>query len=297
MLICGVLTRCNHDGVPSLLTLRDVLNLPIVSKTEPAVRATHEQLSATVRAAHSPDIAGQDRPPRAGDLLFMCHETLADHSERRSNYFARLHSLGVVAVVVVSSDETRRHPQVSYWERFSPEVPVIVIQSQLPLVTYLMAISEKLLERQTAALVSSQRVHDVFTVLGAAGSGPNEILAAAHRLVGSAVGFETSDHTLLEFVGAAGADLDFAADWEFRSRSVPPKSRSFWDQRVGWLVCPIGASSARKGRVVFSSPNAPGPTEIAAVERAAAALDVALDRISDLSPDSPMWLQSSSFPG
>ena len=210
----------------------------------------------------------------------MSNDEFTDLLHHNPAGYARLKSVGIAAVVVIAEHSSGAVMPSEDAALHADRLPFVALRTRIPLANYVLAVSMKLLERQTAALVGIQRVHDVFTALGAAGSGPNDILAAAHRLIGAAVGYESSDHTLLDFCGAAGADLDFAADWESRSRSVPPTTRAFWDERAGWLVCPIGPPQARKGRVVFSSQTAPAAAEIAAVERTAAALAAAFGRVT-----------------
>jgi purine catabolism regulator len=105
------------------------------------------------------------------------------------------------------------------------------------------------------------------------------IVRQAAALSGCPVILENVAHQVLACEPAGQDTARLLASYPARSRAVAPPGRTGYDEASGWLVTVVGARGEDWGRLIMARGAAPGPRDVALVERAATTL--ALGRLLD----------------
>lgn len=255
-----------------MLTLADVLELPVLRRADAVVLAGAEYLSATVRGTLVAGISHSLRAARQGDLVLAASLELLDTNAEISAFIHGLFSAGAAGLILESHPESVPFPDAVVAECNSAHLPVILVNYPVSFAAVVQAVTDRLLDTHSTELVSARRIHAVFTELSYAEADLEEVLLAARRLSGTAIAIENSDHQLLDYLCGTEDDLQFTDNWEARSRSITTPDRPTWDQVNGWLVAPIGSPHKDLGRLVFASSKEPGAALTAIAERSATAL-------------------------
>ncbi|MFT4082021.1 MAG: PucR family transcriptional regulator ligand-binding domain-containing protein, partial [Nocardioides sp.] len=267
-----------------MLTVSDVLELPIVRSADPVVLAGSPALDRPVHWVHSTELADIAPLLRGGDLVLTTGIALADDPEALVTFVHSLVESGAAGLMIELGRRWRALPDPLVEAADRLGLPLVALRRVVRFAAITQAVGERLVDQQLAELREAQRVHDTFTELSVAEAGPEEILAATQQLSGSAVAWEGATHQVLDYRPGPGDVADFLADWERRSRAVDPSERTAWDASNGWLLSRIGRPQRGWGRLVIESPTPPTARLRAVAERAAAAL--AMHRLHDRNRDS-----------
>lgn len=267
----------------SILSVRDVLALPVIRHAGPVVLAGESMLDRRVRWVHAAEIADIAPLLRSGDLVLSTGIALPGSPDGLARFAASLGDIPAAGLMVELGRRWTELPRalVAACERC--QLPLIALTRVVKFAAITQAVGERVVDEQLAELRDAERVHETFTELGLAEAGPGEILAAVQRLSGAAVVLESDGHRVLDYLAGPGDVDDFLDDWQARSQRVRLGSRTAWDEQNGWLVTRLGRRERGWGRLVLQSPTAPPQRLIALVERAAAAL--ALYRLHDRDRD------------
>lgn len=266
-----------------MLTLADVLEVPVLRSADPVVLAGAAHLDRPVRWVHSTELADIAPLLRAGDLVLTTGVALRDDAAALTSYAESLAGSGAAGLVVELGRRWSALPEhlVHACERLG--LPLVALRREVRFAAVTQAVGERLVDEQVAELRQAQRVHDTFTELSVAETGPEEVLTATQQLAGAAVVLESDEHRVLDYRSGPGDVATFLDDWERRSRSVHTPDRATWDPSNGWLVTRLGRRDRRWGRLVIESPSPPPQRLVALAERAAGAL--AMHRLHDRSRD------------
>ncbi len=271
-----------------MLTLADVLQMPVVRSADPQVLAGAGHLDRPVRWVHTTELADIGPLLRGGDLVLTTGIALPDHDEGLTRFVLSLADSGAAGLFVELGRRWSALPTGLVGQCEARGLPLVALRREVRFAAVAQAVGERLVDAQLAELRAAEGVHDTFTELSINEAGPAEILAAAQRLSGATVVLETEQHQIVDYLagpaGQAGADgSSFLDDWERRSRNVRTSGRTEWDASNGWLVTRVGRPERGWGRLVIGSPHPPSPGLVAVAERAAAAL--AMHRLHDRSRD------------
>ncbi|ROR89387.1 PucR family transcriptional regulator [Nocardioides aurantiacus] len=266
-----------------MLTVADVLELPVLRAADPVVLAWEGGVQGVVRWVHPTELADIAPLLRGGDLVLTTGVALPGDDAAVTAYVGSLVESGAAGLVVELGRRWRVLPDhlVAECERLG--LLLVALRREVRFAAVSQAVGERLVDRQLAELREAQRVHDTFTELSVAEAGPDDVLTAAQRLAGATVVLESEEHQVLDYRAGPGDPTAFLADWERRSRSVVVADRTTWDRSNGWLVTRLGRRERAWGRLVVESPDEPPQRLTALVERAAAAL--ALHRLHDRTRD------------
>ena len=266
-----------------MLTVADVLQEPVLRSAEPAVLAAAAHLGRPVRWVHSTELTDIAPLLREGDLVLTTGVALRDDDGALAAYAESLAESGAAGLVIELGRRWTGLPEplVLACERLG--LPLVALRREVRFAAVTQAVGERLVDDQLTELRQAQRVHDTFTELSVAETGPEEVLTATQHLAGAAVVLESDEHRVLDYRAGPGDVAAFLEDWERRSRSVPTPDRATWDASNGWLVTRLGRRERRWGRLVIESPTPPPQRLLALAERAAGAL--ALHRLHDRSRD------------
>jgi PucR family transcriptional regulator, purine catabolism regulatory protein len=123
-------------------------------------------------------------------------------------------------------------------------------------------------------------VHQIFTELSVEGASAAEVLRRVTDMTGAPSVLENLAHQVLAYETAGGGPEGLLQNWEARSRSVVPDTRTAYDEASGWLVTMVGARGHDWGRLVLVLGDTPPPRFTVVLERAAStiALNVLVER-------------------
>ncbi len=261
------------------LTVRDLLELPIIRRAEPEVLAGADHLDRVVRWVHSSELADIAPLLRAGELVLSTGIALPEDPAGLQAFAASLVEVEAAGLLIELG--RRWHDQLPdplVQACAQAELPLIVLRQEVRFAAVAQVMGERIVDEQLAELRTSERIHETFTELSVNEAGPKTILAAAQRLSGTGVVLENEHHRVIDYVTGptAGALLE---DWYDRSRRVVTADRTSWDSRNGWLIARVGRRDRGWGRLVLQVPEEPAHHLYVVAERAAAAL--ALHRLHD----------------
>jgi purine catabolism regulator len=267
-----------------VLTLTDVLAMPVVRTAGPRVLAGGERLGRPVRWVHTSELPDIGPLLREGDLLLSTGIAMPDSDEALAQFVASLADSGTCGLVIELGRRWRVLPEALVGACESNGLPLVALTREVRFAAIAQAIGERIVDQQLLELRETQRVHETFTELGIAEAGPNDILEAVQRLAGTAVVLESEQHHVLDYRAGAEDVSALLADWTARSKRVVVEGRTVWDEELGWLVTRVGKRDRGWGRLIVLTPDRPTERQIAMAERAAAAL--ALHRLHDRQRDS-----------
>lgn len=268
----------------AVLTVAEVLRMPIVRQSGPEVLGGRRGLDRQVRWVHPAEPADIAPLLRGGDLLLSTGIALPDSDGELRAYATSLSDSHVAGLVIELGRRWRTVPPALVTACDALDLPLIALTREVRFAAVTQAVGERIVDEQLDELREAQRVHDTFTELSLNEAEPREIMDAAQRLAGAAVVLEGEDHQVTDYRSGPHDIGEFLASWSARSRDVPLEGRTSWDPAQGWLVTRLGRAERRWGRLVIEAPTEPTQRLIAVAERAAAAL--ALYRLHERDRDS-----------
>jgi len=267
-----------------VLTVADVLMMPMVRSADPVVLAGVDHLDRPVRWVHPTELADIGPLLRGGDLVLTTGIAMAESPEALAGFAQGLVETEAAGLFVELGRRWSTLPQALVDACDARGLPLVALRREVRFAAVTQAIGERLVDEQLTELREAQRVHDTFTELGISEAGPDEILGAVQQLSGAAVVLESGQHRVLDYRAGPGDVTLFLDDWERRSRNVRLAGRTTWDESNGWLVTRLGRRERGWGRLVIGSATRPPQRLVAVAERAAAAL--AMHRLHDRNRDS-----------
>jgi PucR family transcriptional regulator, purine catabolism regulatory protein len=257
------------------LTLRVVLDLPVLRQAGAEVAAGASRLDRGVRWLHASDLPDVAPLLRPGDLVLTTGSGLPDGPDQAGfrTYAGTLSEAGAAGVIVELGRRWQGElPEAMVLAFTSVDLPLISLAHEVRFAAVTQAVGELIVDSQLAELRDAQQVHEVFTELSFDQAGPDEVLEAVQRLAGATVVVESDQGQVLDYLAGPGDVGAFLADWQVRSARVRIDGRTGWDARNGWLVTRLGPRDRRWGRLVIQSTEPPSQRLVAVGERAAAAL-------------------------
>lgn len=263
----------------ALVTVAQVLEMPVVRAAGPAVLAGMSGLRRQVRWVHTTELADIAPLLRDGDLVLSTGIAFPDQAQDLEALALSLHDSDAAGLLIELGRrwEAVPAPLVRACDRLN--LPLIALTREVRFAAVTQAVGERIVDEQLAELREAERVHDTFTALSIEDAGPAEILEVVQRLAGTAAVLEDELHRVLDYRAGPGDIAGFLADWQSRSRSVEHLGRTTWDVTNGWLITRLGRRDHGWGRLIVEAPAAPARRLIVVVERAAAAL--AMHRLQD----------------
>lgn len=268
-----------------VLSLADVLDLPVVRRARPRVVVGADRLDTPVRWAHVAEVTDLAHLLRGGELVLTTGIALPDAAAALRRYVTDLAEAGVSGIAVELGRKYRRRlPDALVDAAREAGVPVICLERETRFVEITEAVHSRVLTEQLEELRASERMHTVFTELSLEGAPRDRVLRKVARLSGCPVVVENLAHQVLAY-DLNGEDPGVVlASWENRSRSVASTRRTFHDPVTGWLVTTVGARGQDWGRLILVCGASPTPSQTTLVERAATTL--ALGRLLERQQES-----------
>jgi len=257
-----------------LLTVSDVLALPVVRRGLPRVVAGRTGLDRPVRWVHAAEVADIGHLLSGGELVLTTGIALPSDPAALARYvdeLAAVPAAGLVIELVRRWNDRLPRALVDAAERHG--LPLITLARETRFVSITEVVGEMILQAQVRELRAAQTIHEQFTALTVAGADQAEILREVARCAELPVVLESlGHHHVLGFDTAGENPEELLANWEARSRAVTLAGRTGYDEAAGWLVTIVGARDDDWGRLVLLCPETPPHRHHVVIERAASAL-------------------------
>ena len=257
-----------------MLTLAEVLELPVVRRGLPEVVAGDALLDHELRWAHVIEMPDPDDLLKGGELVLTTGLGAGTRAEGQREWIASVLGQGAAAVAVELGTTWREHVPAPVVEACAEAgVPLVAFRRAVRFVEITEAVHSAVLHHQFELLRRGEEIHKRFTDLILQGRGVPEILAELAQAVGRPVVLEDAGGELVYYVSQApraGDDVTLAA-WTDLHRA---EARG--EAPEGAVIVEVRLMDSSWGRLMALAIDAPlDDFDRVAVERAA--LAVAID--------------------
>jgi len=257
-----------------MLTLAEVLELPVVRRGLPEVVVGQELLERELRWAHVIEMPDPDDLLKGGELVLTTGLGAGTRAEGQRTWIASVLGQGAAAVAVELGTTWREQLPAPVVEACAGAgVPLVAFRRAVRFVEITEAVHAAVLHRQFELLRRGEEIHRRFTELILQGRGVPEILAELAQAVGRPVVLEDAAGELVYYVSQpprAGDDVTLAA-WTDLHRA---EARG--EEPEGAVLVDVRLMDSSWGRLMALAIDAPlDDFDRVAVERAA--LAVAID--------------------
>ncbi|WP_223167647.1 PucR family transcriptional regulator [Nonomuraea sp. SYSU D8015] len=262
-----------------VLTVADVLTLPVVAAGLPQVAAGESQLGRPVRWVHITELTDPASFLKGGELVLTTGMPLPREPELVRRYVHELATVGAAGLVLELVRRYHRPPEELVRACRAHDLPLVLLSRDVNFLEVTQVVHELLLGNQVETLRRTQEIHETFTDLTLRGAGAAEVMRAAAEMSGRAVVLENQAYQALICEPSAHTVEEVLKNWERRSRATPPSDSAAVSGPEGWLVCPVEYRGERCGRVVMlpdraSAEPAFGEEDTTVLERAAMSLAI-----------------------
>lgn len=257
-----------------MLSLADVLELPVVRRALPEVVVGDAALDRQIRWAHVIEMPDPDDLLKGGELVLTTGLGPAGDPVHQTAWTRSLVDQGVAALAVELGSTWRDVPPAVVAGCARAGVPVIAFHRPVRFIEITEAVHAAVINAQYALLARGEEIHRRFTELILRGRGVPEILAELCAAVKNPVVLEDAGGSLVYYVsGPPGDDLALSA-WADVHRA---EARG--ETAEGVLCADVRLLDSSWGRVMaLSLENRLDDFDRVAIERAA--LAVAIDLLS-----------------
>lgn len=258
------------------MSLREVLELPVLREGAPEVLSGSGALQEPVRWVHVSELEELSALLQGGELLLTTGMGLPAEAEGQQRYIENLHRAGVRGVILELGRRFGGAPPGLVRAGLQWGFPVVVLHHTTPFVAVTEAVHSRIVSDQVERLRFSQHVHETFSTLSIEEPDISEVLRCTRGLAGSPVVLEDLAHQVIDYdLGSASATRTLR-DWERRSRDAGDAGATRPLGNEYWLVTPVGPSRHMWGRLVLPGPHAlDDDSAMMLLERAAQALALA----------------------
>ncbi|MFD0484284.1 PucR family transcriptional regulator [Kineococcus sp. GCM10028916] len=246
-----------------MLTVADVLALPVLAAGGPWVRAGEDRLGVRVRWVHVSEQTEVAGLLGGGELLLSTGMGLRDVD--LAAYVTSLVDAGAVGLVVELGDHLDALPPALVRAARAARFPLVELHRVVRFVEVTEQVHARLLVDQHERLRFAERVHASFAGLSTTGATTAEVLDRAAELLDGPVVLEDVTHRAVAHVAGPAGTAQVLFDWSRRSRRG--------GGHEGWSTAPVGAPGNRWGRLVAPGPIG-GRDAVLVLERAAEVLTV-----------------------
>src|SRR3954453_18825008 len=196
-----------------MLTLAEVLELPVVRRALPEGIVGADALERELRWAHVIEMAAPSDLLKGGELVLTTGIGAGTQERDQTRWIATLVEQGPAAVMVELGTTWReRVPDPVVRACADADVPLVAFRRQVRFIDITEAVHSAVLNSQFELLRRGEEIHRRFTELILHGRGVPEILSELADAVGSAVVLEDAGDELVYYVsGRAGDDVALSA--------------------------------------------------------------------------------------
>ncbi|WP_425838107.1 PucR family transcriptional regulator [Streptomyces fractus] len=260
------------------LSLREVLELPVLSEGLPRVLAGGNRLDRAVRWVHVTELLNPADFLEGGELLLTTGMPYPEDASRLSGYVDQLADVGAAGLVVELGYRYRRVPAELVAACQARELPLIELARGVRFIDVTQSVHALILDAQGELLRRGRQIQEVFTALTLRRADAEEVIRTTAELTGAPVVLEDLTHRVLmcELLGRPYEPVVSA--WSRRSRATPTPDRVAPSGPEGWLVASVSDHGGPWGRLLLlpqSADSDADPEHRIVLEQAAVALTVA----------------------
>ncbi|MBF6620271.1 MAG: PucR family transcriptional regulator [Patulibacter sp.] len=254
------------------ISVRSVLDLPVLRRGLPSVVAGADALDRPVRWVHAGEIADMAAHLRGGELLLTTGLGIGRLPEQQRTYVRTLAARGVAGLVVELGMSVAELPRPLIAAANACELPLVALTASVNFVEVTEAAHALIVSRAYVAMCEAENVRQRLTDVLLNGGGIPEVLAATAEVVRNPVFLESPDGDLMYHAGDPGDGHDALSAW--RSSNA---GRGRWAEGVD---VPVALSAHGAPARLRALPIARAIEEHSAriLERAAGVLTLALLR-------------------
>jgi len=257
-----------------MLTLAEVLELPVVRRGLPDVVAGHDALDRELRWAHVIEMPDPADLLKGGELVLTTGLGAGTKAEGQRAWIGSVIEQGAAAVAVELGTTWREQLPAPVVEACAAAgVPLVAFRRAVRFIEITEAVHAAVVNRQFELLRRGEEIHKRFTDLILQGRGVPEILAELAQAVGRPVVLEDAGGELVYYVSQpprAGDDVTLAAWTDLH------KAEARGEAPEGAEIVEVRLMDSSWGRLMALAIDAPlDDFDRVAVERAA--LAVAID--------------------
>ncbi|WP_033288638.1 PucR family transcriptional regulator [Amycolatopsis jejuensis] len=256
------------------LTLRDVLELPVMAAGSPVVRSAADAIDVPVASVHVSELSDVAGTLTSDVLVLSIGRAMTEPGFDAVAYIRSLRDAGAIGLVVEPGQHLRWLPDALVQAARAARFPLVELRSTVRFIEVTETVHARIVNAHYERLRLAERAHEVFSTVGSPVQAPDAVLAHAAELIGLPVVLEDRTHRALAYAGSGSAEA-LLRDWPARSRLVPFTAGTDVGGPEGWMCTPVGPPRERWGRLVV--PARAGGEQPAAwmvLERAAEALTV-----------------------
>jgi purine catabolism regulator len=195
-----------------MLSLADVLDLPVVRRALPEVVVGDAELGREIRWAHVIEMPNPDDLLKGGELVLTTGLGAGSDPLHQTRWTASLIDQGLAALAVELGSSWRDVPPPVVAGCARAGVPVVAFHRPVRFIEITEAVHGAVVNAQFALLARGEEIHRRFTELILQGRGVPEILAELCGAVGNPVVLEDAGGSLVYYVsGPVGDDLALSA--------------------------------------------------------------------------------------
>ena len=196
-----------------MLTLKDVLELPVFRRALAEVIAGEEGVDRELRWAHVIEMTDPSDLLKGGELVLTTGIGTGARERDQRRWIASVIDQGAAALAVeLGSTWRERVPEPVVEACAAAGVPLVAFRRSVRFVEITEAVHTAVLNRQFELLRRGEEIHRRFTELILHGRGVPEILGELAAAAGNPVVLEDAGHELVYYVsGRAGDDVALAA--------------------------------------------------------------------------------------
>ncbi|MBO0677455.1 PucR family transcriptional regulator [Mycolicibacterium sp. S2-37] len=245
------------------LTVRDVIELPVVQAGDPLV-LSDRRWDESIRWVHVGEVADLSALLQGGELVLTTGLSLRSDPERYLQGVAEAGALGVV-VELGPAPAGLPAPVVDLAQRLG--LALVALRRQIRFVDVTEVVHRRIVTAQFDEVAFDRRVHETFTELSMNRASATAIVDAAADIVDEPIVLEDLAHQAVIASTHGGQAANVLDDWERRSRRAPTGSGS-------WAVTAVGPRGEEWGRLIIPRRPADPSRATMVLERAAAALSL-----------------------
>ncbi len=195
-----------------MLSLADVLDLPVVRRALPELVIGDGALEREIRWAHVIEMPDPDDLLKGGELVLTTGLGAGAEAAHQAAWTASLIAQGLAALAVELGSSWREVPAPVIAACARAGVPVVAFHRPVRFIEITEAVHSEVVNAQFALLARGEEIHRRFTELILQGRGVPEILAELTAAVGNPVVLEDAGGSLVYYVsGPHGDDLALSA--------------------------------------------------------------------------------------
>jgi len=195
-----------------MLSLNDVLELPVVRRALPEIVVGEGALDREVRWAHVIEMPDPDDLLKGGELVLTTGLGAGDDPAHQTVWTASLLEQGMGALAIELGSSWRDVPNAVVAGCARAGVPVVAFHRPVRFIEITEAVHGAVVNAQFALLARGEEIHRRFTELILQGRGVPEILGELCAAVGNPVVLEDAGGSLVYYVsGPPGDDLALSA--------------------------------------------------------------------------------------